>query len=412
MRIFAIVFAAALFASLCAAPAGAQTKQEQRLYNKIMRRGVTEQSATKNLAKLQNEALLTRIAIEHQYTGIQIAAVEKIHSREHLIGIAGRPIDRYGQINWIITETAIKKIGNEEDLFQFFLKDPDFMAYYITNTWTQHESPVSIPPDVTARLVRQPGYDDYVKSFLIHQYIDDQELLYEILWDPAQEIVSRSAAVGELTDQRLLAEVVKNHADVAICRSAVMKITDQNVLADIVKTHGEPIIKTLAINRLTDQSLLLGLVTESGDQEIRREAFSKLDTASIQTIAASRPRDEAMAVAARVTARTSDWSAEINNSGQQIDEVISAMALVPQAVKPTVSNIVDACHKYIRKGDEAKIPDLEFLLNSYGDMRLAEDYLNCGNQRLYDIGAAWARRHGYNIGTGAGSHRATWGSQR
>ena len=409
MRIFAIVFAVALFASFCVVPAAAQTKRELRLYDKIMRRGATDRSMTKNLAKLQNEELLTRIVIGHTDFEIRNLALGKITSQKHLIEIAGRPV----LIDWGIATAVLKKVENEEDLFQIFLNNPKIVTYYKDSFRAQNDYPVLMPPGVAGRLVRQTGYDDKLKEFLIRQYVDNQDLLYEILSDTAQLVGLRRLAVWKLTDQKLLVEVVKNHAnDLIIYLDAIDQITDQNVLANIAKTDESPLARSRALNGLIDQSLLISLVAESGDTEIRNVAFGKLDSVSIASIAASRPPGDPMAVAARVTAKTSDWSAEINNTRQQIDEVISAMALVPSVAKPTVANIVDACHKYIRKGDEAKIPDLEFLLNNYGDMRLAEDYLNCGNQRLYDIGAAWARRHGYNIGTGAGSHRATWGSQR
>ena len=45
----------------------------------------------------------------------------------------------------------------------------------------------------------------------------------------------------------------------------------------------------------------------------------------------------------------------------------------------------------------------------YGDESMAEDYLNSGSRLLANAGREWARAHGYNVSTGFGSHRATWG---
>jgi len=66
----------------------------------------------------------------------------------------------------------------------------------------------------------------------------------------------------------------------------------------------------------------------------------------------------------------------------------------------------------IRNGDESRIPEMVDLLEDYGDRRLAEDYLNCGQPDLNAAALRWARRRGYSVMPGMGSHRATWGSGR
>lgn len=52
---------------------------------------------------------------------------------------------------------------------------------------------------------------------------------------------------------------------------------------------------------------------------------------------------------------------------------------------------------------------LNELLQVYGDEHMAEDYLNCGSELLYEGGRRWAHERGYSINDGAGSHRAAWG---
>jgi len=61
-------------------------------------------------------------------------------------------------------------------------------------------------------------------------------------------------------------------------------------------------------------------------------------------------------------------------------------------------------------GNESRIPEMVDLLESYGDTTLAENYLTCGQPDLNAAARRWADRRGYKVGTGAGSHRATWGS--
>jgi hypothetical protein len=63
----------------------------------------------------------------------------------------------------------------------------------------------------------------------------------------------------------------------------------------------------------------------------------------------------------------------------------------------------------IKLGIEDSEGKLVNILMVYGDKSMAEDYLNCGSSSLSDGGLKWARDHGYNVRTGPGSHRATWG---
>jgi hypothetical protein len=94
-----------------------------------------------------------------------------------------------------------------------------------------------------------------------------------------------------------------------------------------------------------------------------------------------------------------------------LGNVLGAAALV-DSPQPSSAAVVAACHAYIRRGDASRIPELRDLLLRFGDKPLAEDYLNCGQSQLRDAGEEWARAHGYNIGSGAGSHRVRWGEGR
>jgi hypothetical protein len=60
----------------------------------------------------------------------------------------------------------------------------------------------------------------------------------------------------------------------------------------------------------------------------------------------------------------------------------------------------------LRGSEEA----LNSLLLTYGDVSMAEDYLNSGSSILNEGGRKWAKANGYMIGVGMGSHRVSWGS--
>lgn len=57
-------------------------------------------------------------------------------------------------------------------------------------------------------------------------------------------------------------------------------------------------------------------------------------------------------------------------------------------------------------GSEKKLVDV---LMDYGNKSMAEDFLNSGSNQLSSGGRSWANAHGYNVRTGPGSHRSSWG---
>ncbi|WP_395744047.1 hypothetical protein [Prosthecobacter sp.] len=63
----------------------------------------------------------------------------------------------------------------------------------------------------------------------------------------------------------------------------------------------------------------------------------------------------------------------------------------------------------IKLGIPGSEEDLNSVLMAYGDVNMAEDYLNCGSEALDAGGRRWAQANGYNIHTGMGSHRSSWG---
>ncbi len=238
--------------------------------------------------------------------------------------------------------------------------------------------------------------------------LDNDELLSKIATTHPDILIQQAAAMEIENWQTLARAIVKNEK--LRRREIIDKFRDEELYAILFdETYGEAFHKT-AISNIDSPDTMIRVAREHGNPYIRYLAFFRLGTKNIEMLANDTTADP-VAVAARVQSKKSDWTSEIE-SRQDIGGVISAMVLVPQDARPTVDNIVAACHKYIRKGDESKIPDLKFLLDNYGDLRLAEDYLNSGNQQLYEIGAAWARRKGYNINTGVGSSRVRWGSQR
>jgi len=74
--------------------------------------------------------------------------------------------------------------------------------------------------------------------------------------------------------------------------------------------------------------------------------------------------------------------------------------------------IENALYAFIGIGKTEIIPELIDILNRKGTKTMAEAYLNCGNEELYNATRDWASRHGYIIVPGAGAHPVSWGSWR
>lgn len=197
----------------------------------------------------------------------------------------------------------------------------------------------------------------------------------------------RLKAVGQTSNPAVLAKVASNDTDASVRRSAVNKLRDQEYLAKVA--------------------------SEAKDWDIRKKAFNKLDTAHVTTLSQT-TKDPAVALAARIKLNQLDWNAAFkpaNLSKTGLGNVLGAVALV-DSPQPSSGSVVAACHTFIRQGDSSRIPELKDLLLRFGDKPLAEDYLNCGQTQLREAGVSWARAHGYNVGSGYGSHRVSWGQNR
>ena len=63
----------------------------------------------------------------------------------------------------------------------------------------------------------------------------------------------------------------------------------------------------------------------------------------------------------------------------------------------------------IKLGEPGSEEELATALVRHGNKQMAEDYLNSGSDYLQRGAEAWSRKHGYEVNTGRGSHRAYWG---
>jgi hypothetical protein len=276
----------------------------------------------------------------------------------------------------------------------------------------------------------------YVKLTALNR-ISDQELLYKVVLEEDDKEV-KQAAFNKIKDQELINRLAIESRDEGISLDAVRKVTDQDVLYNVALQHPSNEILSVVLERcepgnisklmkesigqtlklrivelLRDQEQLINIAIDNDDWAVRQAAFGKLDKSSLDVITRE-AKDPAYVLAANIRLGRTDWKEAFSvksTSAGKLGDVIGAAALVEDP-QPTSNDVVAACHNFIRLGDSSRIPELINLLNRFGDVSLAEDYINCGQDQLYAAGASWGSAHGYSISTGNGSHRVQWGEKK
>jgi hypothetical protein len=174
-----------------------------------------------------------------------------------------------------------------------------------------------------------------------------------------------------------------------------------------------------ALRRTNDPVVLTKVAGEDPDsavrklEGVRKAGFNKLEQPQLTELART-AKDPAAVLAARIKLNQENWTSAFKPGSldsKGLGNVLGAVALV-DSPQPSSAAVVSACHTFIRRGDSSRIPELKDLLMRFGDKPLAEDYLNCGNSQLRAAGESWANSHGYNVGSGNGSHRVSWGEGR
>ncbi|MCU0858735.1 MAG: hypothetical protein MUC65_10090 [Pontiellaceae bacterium] len=84
------------------------------------------------------------------------------------------------------------------------------------------------------------------------------------------------AAVKNLTDQNMLADVACSARDGEVRIAAVKNLTDQNLLAEVASSATDKDVRAAAVRKLTCQSVLTSIATEDKDADVRKAATAKL----------------------------------------------------------------------------------------------------------------------------------------
>jgi hypothetical protein len=128
--------------------------------------------------------------------------------------------------------------------------------------------------------------------------LTDQSILADIAKNSCYEDMFKTA-IKMLNDQSLLSDIAKNSAHALARLNAAKKLTDkdlsQEVFFDIVKNRGDYTCRYIAAENITDQKLLAYIVknvSDAKDYPIRRNAVSKLTDQAALAFAARCDKDK------------------------------------------------------------------------------------------------------------------------
>jgi len=322
---------------------------------------------------------------------------------------------------------ALNKVTDQSTLFKVAMTDPNYAVKVAAfNRITD--------PTLIGKIAIE-SIEQKLRLEATEKVMDENTLLKIAMDDPDYEV--KMAAFNRISDQNNVCKIALECQEPKLRLEATKNVRDQDILYKIALDDRDNIrvaamnrllpdklarlatdfkdldLKLKAIELLTDQAELLNVSQNNEVWEVRKSAFRKLDNKSLDVLSRD-AKDPAIVLSAKIRLGQISWNEAFSGkdgSTEPLGNIIGAAAIT-DSPKPTTSDIVSACHNFIRLGDSSRIPELVYLLNTFGDKYLAEDYMNCGESTLEDAGCQWGRAHGYNCSTGNGSNRVRWGSKR
>ncbi|MCX6308682.1 MAG: HEAT repeat domain-containing protein [Bacteroidia bacterium] len=343
--------------------------------------------------KIQEQRLLKEIAMNANDASIRVSAIMKLNDQDILTKIAT------ADPNSSVRAAAVDKVRDEGVLLSIVLKDTDLT---VRKTAATH-----IKDPLKLSTILSESEDVEVCEIAISNIKIDSHLTQIALTNRNPDL--RLAAAQKIYSQSELGKIALQSTDKDVLEKVISKLKDQDVLTNLAIKKTTYELASYAVSRIENQSDFKKVALGAVLWDIRKEAFFRLNDETLEEIIQSE-KESAIVLASKIRLGKATWEKAFQNSSTKIglSNVIGAAALV-DSPQPTSDDIVDACHRYIRQGNASRIPELKVLLLRFGDVTLAEDYLNCGNAQLYDAAETWGSENGYNIGPGNGSTRVQWG---
>jgi HEAT repeat protein len=205
--------------------------------------------------------------------------------------------------------------------------------------------------------------------------------------DPLAEVLQGRSRAARRVAAEALGEIGGPRAAEALVASIA---TSYTAVSEALLTIGEP-----AVEPLIEALAAKNAVVRSTAAEILGQLKDRRATAGLKAALADPERQVAEAASGAL--------AELYRR-----DVAKLLPLLRS------SDTVQIYHGLIALGRKSTVDELIAALETYGDEAMAEDYLNCGADRLEAAATSWANSHGYYVTTlptfGVGAAE-TWGSK-
>ena len=384
-------------------------------------------TAVQNLA---NQAVLARIAMEDKAEDVRRAAVENLTDQAILakVAVKGKWLD--------VRLTAVEKLTDQ----------PTLARVAVEGIWLKVRLAAigKLTDQVLLRKWAEKEPQAAIRQAVVMRIDDDRFLVQRLPMEPSAAVRTtiikllrkehslRGVALTSYHEddrkqafQRLkkkwpdsASEVFTAHIELERKVEALANELDNNRLLTVALDGEFDVLRGSAARWLNDSAALEQVALRSIDREVLKILMAKLEDKDMLDRIAKEAEDRAMRLAAAYRVDVKSWKEIFSTATakgatiEMLGYAISAVSLFQNKQQDAVKGVQHACLNLIRRGNESRIPEMVGLIEGYGDKTLAEDYLNCGQPDLGNAGRSWARTRGYNIDTGSGSHRATWGSGR
>ncbi len=272
--------------------------------------------------KIEDQALLAKIAAEDVHLEVREAAVERLTDQALLAKIAaGDKGDRarMAAVERVFVQSLLEKIvvqGIDGDVRNFAAKrlTDQVQEALVRRALAGDISAVRQLTDQTllAQIATQenaedhPPPDDLPEELWMLMGNEDRAIRAEGLSKESTEAYRRAQAIRDaaferLTDQALLAKIATQEKPFETCfysvvADAVRRLTDQALLAEIA-VAGTTVSMT-ATTRVTDQALLAKIATRAKGKDVRKAATQRVAELALLTKIAAEDEDVLVRAAA------------------------------------------------------------------------------------------------------------------
>lgn len=349
--------------------------------------------------ELTNQSIISMFAIEDNAFYLRKRAFEKITDQRELANIVLKGKEP------LIIEYAWKKLVNQEVLMHLvdtlsFAKSRIRAVYGINNEdFLLKISRLDISEAVRLAAVVQMKSNESLMNVACTSYYSDL----------------RRVAKSRINDSKLASRIDLTEIPIKKKLDEIEDEKNQKTLADISLKSDYDMLSLAACRKIDSQKTLANIVIKSTDRNVAIAALNKInDKVELEEVF-NRANDNIikLVVSVRLNKKSlSEIFSEIADPDKISDNWDTPMTVISiLSSQSDIKNLVnETCRELIQRANQSRIPELIDLLYRYGDVQLAEDYLNCGQIQLCAAAETWCRNQKLTITTKPGHKDIHWGS--